>query len=288
MTDSVDKTRPRVSQDAVIAVLLVAIIVTAAWRLLRDRYSWNPRINRAARAVVAGVDRPTGQVTAKGPRGVVTLPARPRLDRLNAVELALELERLHPAEPTSSADATAALASTVYMTERLRRFLKTDDTGALLVLYGLGWPWMGGDPVLPEEGQTAEVPAQSPLVEVPPERREQIMTVAEQAPSWPEARQRLREDYALSEAALFDVRRRLVRGVLEEAFASGAGQERVRDTLGKCAALAPVQAETVLAMRATLALLRGGQEADGALESIGSEQPELAAPIIEAREGRGR
>ncbi|MFO7959113.1 MAG: hypothetical protein R6X33_18665 [Candidatus Brocadiia bacterium] len=287
MSDSVDKGRPRVSQDVVIAVLLVAIIVTAGWLLLRDRYSWDARVNRAARAVVAGLDEAPGHVTAQGPKGIVTVPARPRFDRLSAVQLALELERLRPAEPPSSADAAAALASTAYVRERIRRFLKTDATGALLVLYGLGWPWMGAEPVLPEEGQPVETPARSPLAEVPAERLEQMTAVAEEAASWPEAEKALQGMHGLGDTALFDVRRRLVRRALEDAFASRAGRERVHDALGKCAALAPVQAETVLAMRGTLALLRGGEEADGALESIGSEHPELAAPIIEARKSRG-
>jgi len=282
VTGDPHKSRPRVSQDAVIAVLLVAIIATAGWLLLHGRHSWDPRINRAAHAVVAGVGEPTRYVAAQGPQGVVTLPARPRFDRAHAIGLALELDRLRPA------DAETAAASTVYMRERIGRFLKTDRTGALLVLYGLDWPWMGADPVLPEEGGPASPPISAPLAEIPGERLEQMMTLAEEAPTWPEARQGFRDAFGFSDAAAFDLRRRLVRRALQGAFALRRGRKGVREALGKYAALAPVQAESVLAMRGALALLRAGEEADGALKSISSEHPELATPIVDERRRTGR
>ncbi len=157
MADETDTGRNGPPQGAIIAVLLLALAVAVAWRVLRGRHAWDPVLNRAAHALVEGQDRPLEEVTVRGPSGVMSVPARPRLDRAGAVRLALELDRLRPSAPPAREQADAARASTLLMRGRMRGVLKTGPAEAQVVLYGLGWPWVDFASDLPgaEHGVTA-------------------------------------------------------------------------------------------------------------------------------------
>jgi len=279
----------------VLAAAGVAVGI-AGRRLLfsAPRYSDDPRLNRAARAVVDGADSAGAPIVLQGRRPAVLRPLEAYLDRERAVRLAVELERLRrralearatQADPQARMRQVADVS--VQARDRLASFLKVDGRRAQLLLYAGGWPWVG---IRAEDGQ----PGEPPLAAMTPAQVRGCLELARQAVAWPEARERLTSERGLSEEQAFAVRAQVLRSALGDAFNSKKGARAAREALAKYAALAPAQARAVLAMRGAVELVRAGSAALPALEVMAQEQPALADALREAvrdgelREGGGR
>ncbi len=140
-----------------VLVVVCVLVGVAGGRLLRSglpsarvRYSADPRLDRAARAVVHGADakgRPT-LVQGKVPMSLPPLAAF--LNREHVVRLAAECAGLRgQARRALQADGPVdrrvleVAGLTVFERGRLCTFLKMDDRQAQLTLYALGWPYVG-------------------------------------------------------------------------------------------------------------------------------------------------
>ena len=270
------------------AVLVVVCVLAGAvgGRLLvrglpagRVRYSADARLDRAARAVVERADAkgPTTLVQGKQPMALPPLAAY--LDREQVVRLAAECAGLRRRVLAAiGADGpvdrrTLDVASlTVFERDRLCDFLKLDAQQAQLVLYALGWPYVGRKA---EDWKPDSLPAPSAL----PPGLEDCLALARAAPAWPLAEQELRLKRGLTDAQTFAVRTELLHRALADAFNEPGGADAARQALGRYADLAAAQADAVLAMAGAQALARAGQAAVPALDVMARRHPALAQAV---------
>ncbi len=271
---------------ALVAVCLVAGAVGG--RLLRNglpaprvRYSADPRLDRAARAVVHGADAKARPTLVQGKAPMALPPLAAFLNRENVVRLAAEcaslrgqaLDALQADGPGRPARAGGGRPDRLRARPALH-LPDPDDQQAQLALYALGWPYVGRKA---EDWKPAALPAPSSL----PADLDACLAVARAAPAWPSAEQQL-EDRGLTDEQVFAVRAELLRRALAGAFDADDAADAARDALGRCADLAPAQADAVLAMAGAQALASAGQEAVPALKVMAEKHPALAQAVRDA------
>ena len=277
-------------------VLLAVIVVgvasgAVAGRLLLGgtRYSSDPRLDRAARAVVARADVKGRTVVVQGRAGVVLPPLEAYLDRERALRLGIESGRLRRqaldalragGDPQKASLQVAALS--VFARGRLAGYLKVDDEHAQLLLYAMDWPWVG---LKAEDWRPAELPAPGvwpPLTQMSPADVQSALEVARAAVAWPEAQRTLLQPGKLTPEQALAVRAQILRLALGGAFESAKGDDAAREALTKYADLAPQQADAVLAMAGAQALARAGEAALPALDVMARRHGALADALQEA------
>ena len=283
-----------------LAVMAAAIAAGAfaAARLSRVRYSEDPRLDRAARAVVTVRPARSGNLSVQGKGGVFAVPVGLQFDRRRAVELAIELERIRrrfeagaAGEGVSGAGTgkrPADRAADAYLTaeEEVGNFLAVDGDRAQLLLYALGWPWAGrGEGTLSAaDFRSARSRPPAPLELMSAERRAQLIQDAERAPAWRAAEETLKRGSGLTPEQLGALRAVLCRQAVAEAFGSERMLKAAAAVLAKYADLVPAQAETVLAMAGATELAAAGADAVPALKAMAKRCPDLAEAILKATE----
>jgi hypothetical protein len=285
-----------------LAVMAAAIAAGtyAAARLTRIRYSDDPRLDRAARAIVTVRPVRKGSVAVQGAGGAVAVPMGLQFDRRRAVLLAVELERARrgveagaDGRSASGAGKSARAAERpddeaadayVSAEEEVGNFLAVDGERAQPLLYALGWPWVGQDArrVSVPDFRSARAELPRPLASMSVQRVAQLIRQAQTAAAWPAAEQALKRSSGLNADEVSSLRAVLCRQAVVEAFGSEQGTKAAASALGKYADLAPAQAEAVLAMAGAIELVRAGAEAAPALKVMAKRQPELAAPVLKA------
>ncbi len=255
---------------------------------LGRRHALEPRLNRAADMLTQQRVGSPSQVPVRAEEALLQVPASVRFDREVAVERAMELLRLRrqvvrrlrgSVGEQEALDSAAAAAE--YLRGRLASFLKTDDTAALVVLYSLGWPWVGSEPLHTRPARLEDTGWTAP----PPPRP--ILDAVLQAPAWPAARRKLLDEFGLTGEQAFAIRCGIARQAVGNALIHAAGRPQAIDALARYAALAPAQAETVLAMAGTLYLARR-PDAEAILERLSRDHAELVEPIRRFRSERER
>ncbi len=126
---------PQPSRRALLTALLAGGAAAAGFFLWMTwigsgAYSRDPRLNRAALAVVGGQSRRSRQAVVRTPSGPVALPVTPRFERRRGVRLALEVARLRR---TRAAEAPL-------LRSRMEEYLKIETRRAQVVLCALGLP----------------------------------------------------------------------------------------------------------------------------------------------------
>jgi hypothetical protein len=223
-------------------------------------------------------------------------------NRQEAILVALESERLRrqvvaALQNAATANLTGELARQagfeiearlVVARERLADYLKVDTRTAQVLLYALGWPWLGAA----DEGQSlGEFTSTGslwplPLAGLAQGRRTELAEAAGAAVAWPAAQQELADRFGLTDAQVSAVQGHMCRAAVLDALSNPKGMGRAEDALAKYAALGPAQAEALLAMAGALALVRAGHEAVPALELMARDRADLAGPLLRAaREG---
>lgn len=282
-----------------LAVMVAAVAAGAftAARLSHIRYGENPRLDRAARAVVTTRPARKGNVAVQGAGGAVNVPIGLQFDRRRAVALAIELERARQrlearagasvvGNSTRAAERRTDEAADAYLTaeEEVGNFLAVDGDRAQLLLYALGWPWAGQDEggISAADFRSARSQPPRPLALMSAERCAQLIRDAERAPAWPAAEEGLKRSSGLTAEQLASVRALPCRQAVAEAFGSERGVRAAAAALGKYADLVPAQADTVLAMAGAIELTLAGAEAAPALKVMAKRHPELAEAILKA------
>jgi hypothetical protein len=148
--------------------------------------------------------------------------------------------------------------------------LKVGDRRALIVLHALGWPLEAV-----EQGN-GSLPAFAPHEDF---LADEIAACVLDAETWPAAAGRIKRRCGLGEEAMFSARAGACRHAVQAAFDGRREMDEAAEVLGKCADLAPAQADAVLAMAGALRLVEGGEEAMCALDVMAADHTELASML---------
>jgi hypothetical protein len=258
---------------AVLALLLAAVVHVGG---SRARYSDDPVLDRAARALVALRSEPRVHPALSLAPGRTIVAAPPAYDGAAVVRLATHLAALVSdtrralGAATDGDNALRARSLAAGAPALLAGFLRSDLDPARTVLYAFGLPQVD---LAATDGSALVV---WPLTALPSDQLREACDLARAAPAWRRADLDLAQRLGLTPEQRAGVRCRLVQQALDNAFTLPGGTDRAASALGRYADLAPVQAEAVLAMAATLVLLRAGDDGQRAFLAVRRARGDLA------------